>query len=240
MNPESLNIYVNDAVHTLETVSNSFIVITKNFEENQKNSEFIKNNLKRDISLFSEFIFIDNILFEYLCVNLLSVVDYKQFEKRKRKDKDIADYDILKLANRIYGKEKFLNNGSFNYSQFKDIYDRIDSNNLLKIKDYRDKHYSHIDRNRKHYSDIFLRDLIQIINLFLEMFNIIYLYIKGKSIYDLVNENNLAEIKLRAFKYDMIMKSLEDNVDLNTDKLSSIKKLNSFERIWNWYKTETL
>lgn len=45
------------------------------------------------------------------------------------------------------------------------------------------------------------------------MFNIIYQYIKGKSIYDLVNENNLAEIKLRAFKYDMIMKSLEDNID---------------------------
>ena len=115
MNPESLKIYVDDAVHTLETVSNSFIVITKNFEENQKNREFIKNNLKRDISLFSEFVFIDNILFEYLCVNLLSVIDYKQFETRKRKDKDIADYDILKLANRIYGKEKFLNKGSFNY-----------------------------------------------------------------------------------------------------------------------------
>ena len=72
------------------------------------------------------------------------------------------------------------------------------------------------------------------------MFDIIYQYIKGKSIYDLVNENNLAEIKLRAFKYDMIMKSLEDNVDLNTDKLSSIKNLNSFESIWDWYKTETL
>lgn len=86
----------------------------------------------------------------------------------------------------------------------------------------------------------FLRDIIQIINLFLEMFDIIYQYIKGKSIYDLVNENNLAEIKLRAFKYDMIMKSLEDNVDLNTDKLSSIKNLNSFESIWDWYKTETL
>lgn len=72
------------------------------------------------------------------------------------------------------------------------------------------------------------------------MFDVIYQYIKGKSIYDLVNENNLAEIKLRAFKYDMIMKSLEDNVDLNTDKLSSIKNLNSFESIWDWYKTETL
>jgi len=122
MNNIDLKIYVDDAMKTLTALSIDFITIIKNIEANQKDANFIRSKLNSSQLSFRESIFIDNILIEYLGTNISSVIDSKQFDNKRRKDREISDYDVLKLATRISGKEKILNAKQFSITKIREIH----------------------------------------------------------------------------------------------------------------------
>lgn len=223
----SLKLYVDDAVNTLTSLSISFIAMIRNFESNEKDVDFVKSNFTMNQSSFKEFVVIDNIFVEYLSVNILSVIDFRQFSDNK--SREIANYDILKLAKRISGNEKVLNAKTFKITEFKEIYNRINRDKLLKIKEIRDQHYSHIDRKRKDETDMSVRDVIELVNLFLKMFDIIYRALKGQSIYDLSIDYELYNVKLKAFKYDIIMKYLNESKKPDLNSLRTLSLYSNFE-----------
>lgn|SRR5690606_23892057 len=229
MENERLKKYVDDAIITLEQLSMSFRVIVENIEENDQNKKFIRSELNKTQSSFEEFKFIDNILIEYLCVNILSVIDPKQFSDKIKKENQIANYDILKLAKRISGKEKVVNAQTFTIKEFNRLYKCISHEKLLEIKALRDQHYSHIDRKRKNDTDILIKDVIEMTQLFLKVFDTIYKPIKGYSIYDRPINLKIFDMKLKAFKYDMMMQYLSKSTNPDLDKLKSMGSFSNFE-----------
>lgn len=222
----SLKLYVEDAINTLAPLSMSFIAIIRSIEANQRDVTFIRSQ-KAYKSSFKEFFIIDNILIEYLCVNILNVIDPKQFTENK--NKEIANYDIMKLAKRISGKEKVVNAQTFRFFEFKEIYNRIDSEKLFKIKALRDQHYSHIDRKRMDDTDMLVKDILELVNLFLKMFDIIYKAINGRSIYEIPIDYNLYDVKLKAFKYDVMMQYLNEAQSPDLNILRSLNLNTNFE-----------
>lgn len=229
MNNIDLKIYVDDAMKTLTALSIDFITIIKNIEANQKDANFIRSKLNSSQLSFRESIFIDNILIEYLGTNISSVIDSKQFDNKRRKDREISDYDVLKLATRISGKEKILNAKQFSITKIREIHKKIDYNKLVEIKKIRDQHYSHIDRKRKDGTDILVKDIVDITSLFLKMFDEIYKAIKGKSIYDFPVDYQLFDLKLKSFKYDMMMKYLSESKNPELNILKSMDQYDTFE-----------
>ena len=222
----SLKLYVEDAINTLAPLSMRFIAIIRSIEANQRDVTFIRSQ-KAYKSSFKEFFIIDNILIEYLCVNILNVIDPKQFTENK--NKEIANYDIMKLAKRISGKEKVVNAQTFRFFEFKE-----DREKLFKIKALRDQHYSHIDRKRMDDTDMLVKDILELVNLFLKMFDIIYKAINGRSIYEIPIDYNLYNVKLKAFKYDVMMQYLNEaqNPDLNI-----LRSLNLYTNFEDSYET---
>lgn len=87
---------------------------------------------------------------------------------------------------------------------FVNEYSKICHDKLFKFKTYRDKHYSHIDRKRK-VDNVFVGDLVDTVKIFLNLFDKIYSKFKNQSIFDLSLDYNLFEVKLKAFKYDIMI-----------------------------------
>lgn len=228
MNTKDLQLYVDDAINTLENLSQSFIIIINNLEENQKNRYFIKNNLPMNISSFKEFSFYDSVIVEYLCINILSVIDIKQLDVKNSKNSKISHYDILKLGRRIYGCEKRLNIDKIDFIDFEKEYSKICYDKLSKFKYYRDKHYSHIDRKRK-VDNVFVGDLVDTVKIFLNLFDKIYSKFKNQSIFDLSLDYNLFEVKLKAFKYDIMIKYLNETENPDLNRLKLIDNNSTFE-----------
>lgn len=229
MNDKDLKIYVDDAMKTLVPLSINFITIIRYIEANQKNKDFIKSKFNRLQFSFEESKFIDEILIEYLGVNILSVIDLKQFDNKLRKNSDISSYDILKLAKRISGNENTLNARTFRITEVKKIHNKIDCKKLVEIKSIRDQHWSHIDRKRKNDTEIYVLDIVEMTNLFLEMFNLIHKAINGISIFEIPLNLQLFDLKLKAFKYDMMMKYLNESKNPELNILKSIDQYDTFE-----------
>lgn len=229
MNNIQLKLYVDDAMKTLTALSIDFITLIRHIEANQKDKDFIISNSNTIYSSYQESKFIDKILVEYLSTNILSVIDSKQFDNKPQRDREISDYDVLKLATRISGKEKILNAKQFSITKIREIHQKIEYRKLVEIKAIRDQHYSHIDRRRKDDTDMLVKDIVDITSLFLEMFNEIYKAINGKSIYDLPINIQLFDLKLKAFKYDMMMKYLNESENPNLKILKSMNQHSTFE-----------
>lgn len=220
MNNNDLKLYVDDAMKTLTALSIDFITIIRHIEANQKDKNFIISNSNTIHSSYQESKFIDEILIEYLCVNILSVFDTKQFNKELKREKDILNYDILKLARRISGNEGSLNAKEFRITKVKEVHKKIDYKKLLEIKNLRDQHYSHIDRRRKDDTGMYVLDIIEITKSFLKMFDLIHKAINNTSIFETPSNLQLFDLKLKTFKYDAMMKYLNDskNPDLNNSR----------------------
>lgn len=229
MNNIDLKLYVDDAIKTLTALSIDFITIIKNIEANQKDAKFIRSKLNSSQFSFRESIFIDNILIEYLGTNILSVIDSKQFDSKLRKDREISDYDILKLANRISGKEKILNVKQFSITKIREIHRKIDPNKLAEIKTIRDQHYSHIDKKRKDGTNLSVSDIIEITNSFLMIFDLIHKAINGTSIFEIPISLELFDLKLKAFKYDIMMQYLNESKNPDLNILKSMNQYDTFE-----------
>lgn len=229
MNNIQLKLYVEDALETLKSLSINFIIIIKSIEANQKDKYFIRANFNRTQSSFDESKFVDNILIEYLGVNILSVVDYKQFNIKSEREKNILNYDILKLANRISGKESVLDAKRINISKIKEIHKKISLSKLHEIKGIRDQHWSHIDRKRNDQTERINSDIIEIVKLFLEMFDLILKAVKGISIYEIPPNLQLFDLKLKAFKYDMMIKYLKETQDPDLNSLRTLDLYSNFE-----------
>lgn len=103
----------------------------------------------------------------------------------------------------------------------------------MEIKSIRDQHWSHIDRKRKNDTNLSVFDIIEIVKSFLEMFDLIHIATNGKSIFDLPFNIQLFDLKLKAFKYDMIMQYLNKNNDADLYKLKSMQLHSNFEDSYN-------
>ncbi|SFN14629.1 hypothetical protein SAMN05421741_101302 [Paenimyroides ummariense] len=145
-----------------------------------------------------------------------------------KKEREISDYDVLKLATRINGKEKVLNAKQFSITKIREIHQKIEYRKLVEIKTIRDQHYSHVER-RKDDTDMLVKDIVDITSLFLKMFDEIYKAIKAKSIYDLPINIQLFDLKLKAFKYDMMMKYLNESKNPELNILKSMDQYYTFE-----------
>jgi|GEM_PF-4868032 len=229
MNNIQLKLYVDDAMKTLTALSIDFITIIRHIEANQKDKDFIISNSNTIHSSYQESKFIGKILVEYLSTNILGVIDSKQFDNKPKKDREISDYDILKLATRISGKEKVLNAKQFNINKIREIHQKIEYRKLVEIKTIRDQHYSHIDRRRKDETEIYVLDVIEITNSFLKIFDLIHNSINGNSIFDVHINIQLFDLKLKAFKYDMMMKYLNESKNPDLNILKSLDQYSTFE-----------
>jgi len=228
MNNNDLKLYVEDVLTTLTSLSIDFKAIIQNLESNQNDAVFIRTKLDNRQFSLKESNFIDNILVEYLSTNILSVIDPKQNNELPRIDKEISNYDILKLAINISGRENILNAETIKISEIKEIHKKIDCKKLLEIKTIRDQHYSHIDKKRKDDTEVIVSDIVEIIQLFLKMFDLILKATKGVSIFD-IPIIQLFIIKLKAFKYDMMMKYLNESENPNLKILKSMNQHSTFE-----------
>lgn len=229
MNNNDLKLYVEDAIETLTSLSIDFKAIIQNLESNQNDAVFIRTKLDNRWFSLKESNFIDNILVEYLSTNVLSVIDPKQNSEIPRIDREISNYDILKLAINISGRENILNAETIEVSEIKNIHKKIDFEKLTEIKSIRDQHYSHIDRKRKNDTNLSVFDIIEIVKSFLKMFELIFKAVKGVSIFEIPINLQLFDLKLKAFKYDMMMKYLNESKNPELNILKSMDQYYSFE-----------